>query len=82
MVLARAMYKQIPEELEEAYNDGRVLFISISNNTRVNKATASIRNRYVVDLAQEVLFGMLAEKSSLNEIYQYAKDNKKKILTI
>ena len=82
VVLARAMYKQIPEELEEAYNDGRVLFISISNNTRVNKATASIRNKYVVDLAQEVLFGMLAEKSSLNEIYQYAKDNNKKILTI
>ena len=82
VVLARAMYKQIPEELEEAYNDGRVLFISISNNTRVNKATASIRNRYVVDLAQEVLFGMFAEKSSLNEIYQYAKDNNKKILTI
>ena len=82
VVLARAMYKQIPEELEEAYNDGIVLFISISNNTRVNKATASIRNRYVVDLAQEVLFGMLAEKSSLNEIYQYAKDNNKKILTI
>lgn len=82
VVLARAMYKQIPEELEEAYNEGRVLFISISNNTRVNKATASIRNRYVVDLAQKILFGMLAEKSSLNEIYQYAKDNNKKILTI
>ena len=82
VVLARAMYKQIPEELEEAYNDGRVLFISISNNTRVNKATASIRNRYVVGLAQEILFGMLAEKSSLNEIYQYAKDNNKKIITI
>ena len=82
VVLARAMYKQIPEELEEAYNDERVLFISISNNTRVNKATASIRNRYVVDLAQEVLFGMLAEKSSLNEIYQYAKDNNKKIITL
>ena len=82
VVLARAMYKQIPEELEEAYNDGRVLFISISNNTRVNKATASIRNRYVVGLAQEVLFGMLAENSSLNEIYQYDKDNNKKILTI
>ena len=82
VVLARAMYKQIPEELEEAYNDGRVLFISISITPRVSKATASIRNKYVVDLAQEVLFGMLAEKSSLNEIYQYAKDNNKKILTI
>lgn len=82
VVLARAMYKQIPEELEEAYNEGRVLFISISNNTRVNKVTASIRNRYVVDLAQVALFGMLADNSSLNEIYQYAKNNNKKILTI
>ena len=82
VVLARAMYKQIPEELEKSYNDGRVLFISISNNTRVNKATAFIRNRYVVDLAQKILFGMLAENSSLNEIYQYAKDNNKKIITI
>ena len=82
VVLARAMYKQIPEELVEAYNEGRVLFISISNNTRVNKVTASIRNRYVVDLAQKILFGMLAENSSLNDIYQYAKDNNKKILTI
>ena len=81
-VLARAMYKQIPGELEEAYNDGKVLFVSISNNTRVNKATANFRNRYVVDLANEILFGMLAEKSSLNEIYQYAKDKNKKILTI
>lgn len=82
VVLARAMYKQIPEELEEAYNEGRVLFISISNNTRVNKVTASIRNRYVVDLAQKILFGMFAENSSLNEIYQYAKDNNKKIITL
>ncbi len=47
---------KVQDELEEAYNDERVLFISISNNTRVNKATASTRNRYVVDLAQEVFF--------------------------
>jgi predicted Rossmann fold nucleotide-binding protein DprA/Smf involved in DNA uptake len=82
VVLARAMYKQIPEELKDAYNEGRVLFISISSNPRVNKATAQNRNTYVVDLSQEVLFGMIAEGSSLNEIYQYAKDKQKTLLTI
>ena len=82
MVLARAMYKQIPEELKAAYDEGRVLFISISNNPRVNKTTALNRNKYVIDLAHEVLFGMIAEGSSLNDIYQYAKDKHKTILTI
>ena len=82
VVLARTMYKQIPEELKDAYNEGRVLFISISSNPRVNKATAQNRNKYVVDLSQEILFGMIAEGSSLNEIYQYAKDKQKSLLTI
>jgi len=82
VVLARAMYKQIPEELKEAYDEGRVLFVSISNSTRVNKATAMSRNKYVVDIAHEVLFGMIAEGSSLNEVCQYAKDIQKPLSTL
>ena len=82
VVLARAMYKNIPEELKAAYNDGRVLFISISNNPRVNKATAQSRNKYVVDIANDVLFGMFNESSSLYEVYQYAIDKNKELLRI
>ena len=82
VILARAMYKNIPEELKAAYNCGRVLFISISNNPRVNKATAQIRNKYVVDIANEVLFGMFNESSSLYEVYQYALGQNKKTLKI
>ena len=82
VVLARSMYKHIPEELKEAYDEDRVLFISISNNPRVNRATALSRNKYVVDISQVVLFGMLSEESSLNDIFQYAKDRNKTILKI
>jgi predicted Rossmann fold nucleotide-binding protein DprA/Smf involved in DNA uptake len=82
VVLARAMYKQIPEYIEEAYNDERVLFVSISNNSRVNKATALSRNRYVVDVADKILFGMLTESSSLYKVYQYAIANNKKLLSL
>ena len=82
VILARAMYKSIPEELKVSYNEGRVLFISISNNPRVSKATALSRNKYVVDIANEVLFGMLNERSSLYEVYQYAIEKNKKMLRI
>ena len=82
VVLARAMYKQIPDYLKEAFNDERVLFVSISNNSRVNKATALSRNKYLVDMADEILFGMLTESSSLYEVYQYAIEKNKKILSL
>ena len=82
VVLARAMYKKIPDNLKEAFDDKRVLFVSISNNPRVNKATALIRNKYVVDMVDQILFGMLAESSSLYEVYQYAVAKNKTIMKI
>lgn len=82
VVLARAMYKQIPDYLKEAFDDERVLFVSLSNNSRVNKATALSRNRYVVDMADKILFGMLTESSSLYEIYQYAIAKNKILLSL
>jgi predicted Rossmann fold nucleotide-binding protein DprA/Smf involved in DNA uptake len=82
VVLARAMYKHIPDNLKEAFDDERVLFVSISNNPRVNKATAMTRNKYVVDMSENILFGMFTESSSLYEVYQYAKANNKTLITI
>ena len=69
VVLARAMYKHIPEEFREAYHDGRLLFISLSQAIRTSQATAKARNHYVAELASTVVFGMLTEESSLYEIY-------------
>ena len=73
---------ELPDNLKEAFDDERVLFVSISNNPRVNKATAMTRNKYVVDMSENILFGMFTESSSLYEVYQYAIEKNKKMLRI
>jgi predicted Rossmann fold nucleotide-binding protein DprA/Smf involved in DNA uptake len=65
LVLARKMYKVIPEELKEALEQERLLIISTSTAVRQSKVTALSRNRYICELADEILFVGVNEKSSL-----------------
>lgn len=53
MVLARRMYKILPDELKEAVENNKLLIISMSNATRQSRATAMTRNKYVCDIADE-----------------------------
>lgn len=81
IVLTRKPYTRIPKEHQSAFNDGRLLYISVGNGMRANRELALRRNRYVAEIADELVFGMLTEKSSLYEIYTKAvNDNKKTIL--
>lgn len=68
LVLARQMYKQIPQELQPLLDSGRLLIISISNSSRQSKATALSRNRYICEIADHILFVGVNEKSSLYEL--------------
>lgn len=56
VVLARGMYRQIPKQYEEAMQEQRILFISYEKEsvTRVSEVSAHKRNKYVVDLAEEM----------------------------
>ena len=54
MVLARRMYKVIPEEFKTALAQNRLLIISTSNAPRQSRATALARNKYVCEMADEV----------------------------
>ena len=65
LVLARQMYKVIPEELKEALDQDRLLIISTTNAVRQSKVTALARNKYICELADNVLFVGVNEKSSL-----------------
>ena len=69
VVLARAIYKSIPEELSDAYDDGCLLIISVNDSARTNQVAAKARNHYVAELACTIVFGMLTKESSLYEIY-------------
>ena len=69
VVLARAIYKHIPEELRDAYGNDNLLFISVSNAPRTSQVAAKARNQYAADISSTIVFGMLTEDSSLYEIY-------------
>ncbi|MBO5187322.1 MAG: hypothetical protein J6B91_09855 [Prevotella sp.] len=65
IVLARRMYKTIPEELRRPLAENRLLIISVCDAVRQSKATALARNRYVCEMAEHILFVGVTEQSSL-----------------
>jgi predicted Rossmann fold nucleotide-binding protein DprA/Smf involved in DNA uptake len=73
LVLARQMYKVIPEELKEPLEQGRLLIISTNKAIRQSKATALARNKYICEIADSIIFVGVTPKSSL---YPLMEDNK------
>lgn len=69
LVLARQMYKQMPAELQSLLDANRLLIISVSNSPRQTKATAFERNKYICEMAEQILFVGVTEKSSLYPLY-------------
>ena len=65
MVLARRMYKEIPEELKVPLEQGRLLIISTSTAARQSRTTALARNRYVCELADSIMMVGVTDGSSL-----------------
>lgn len=78
LVLARCMYKVVPEELKEAMDEGRLLIISVSNAVRQSKVTAYARNKYICEIADQIFFVGVSENSSL---YHLKEEFNEKSLT-
>lgn len=75
IVIARQMYKELPNELTNPMNEGRLLIVSTAPNAvRVSKDTANKRNSYISEIADEIVFGYISKDSSLNELFQWYKD--------
>ena len=68
LVLARQMYKQIPQKLQSLIDDNCLLIISVSNAVRQSRATALARNKYICEIADQIIFVGVNEKSSLFEL--------------
>ena len=65
LVLARQMYKVIPDDLKEALEQDRLLIISTTNAIRQSKVTALARNKYICEIADSILFVGVTNNSSL-----------------
>ena len=74
LVLAREMYKQIPAELQPLLDDNRLLIISVSKAVRQSKVTAHARNKYICEIADQILFVGVDEKSSLYSLKEIFKE--------
>lgn len=66
-VLARSIYKKIPEKYREAYNAGRVLFIAPfkTSATMTSRHLCQQRNEYAASISDELVFSSLTPDSSL-----------------
>ena len=59
LVLAREMYKRLDKKLKERLDKGNLLIISPFQDTvtKVTPATCQIRNKYILDIADEIVIG-------------------------
>ena len=75
VVLNKRMYKRIPEHYKEAFDAGRILFISLCPETAIRSGQeyANHANRYALSLANEVVFGCVTPSSNTEKLYEYAK---------
>ncbi len=65
MVLARRMYREIPEELKAPLEQGRLLIISTTAAVRQSRTTALARNRYICEMADHIMMVGVTVNSSL-----------------
>lgn len=70
-VLARSIYKKIPDKYREAYNAGRVLFIAPfkTSATRTSRHLCQQRNEYAASISDSLVFSSLTRDSSLYQLY-------------
>ena len=65
MVLARRMYREIPEELKAPLDQGRLLIISTSASVRQSRITTLAQNRYICEIADQIMMVGVTDGSSL-----------------
>ena len=65
IVLARQMYKRVPDELQPLLDNGRLLIISTTPASRQSRTTAYARNHYICELVDKINMVGVNESSSL-----------------
>ncbi|MDE6553539.1 MAG: hypothetical protein K2K98_11390 [Muribaculaceae bacterium] len=71
-VLARPIYKVIPDKYHNAYAQDRILFIShnTAKSTMTSRHLCKKRNEYIASISDELVFSFLTPESSLYHLSQ------------
>ena len=82
-VMARRLPRQkLCEEELKAVDDGRLLIVSLNEQPRCTKESASVRNEYIAESASSIIFASLTAESSLFALYEEMKRSDKNIILI
>ncbi len=78
MALARGMKEKIETDLKAAVDAGRLLMVTPFENSvkRVTAATAEKRNRFMIELADEVVIGYAGKGGMLERLVAEVKGKK------
>ena len=69
IALGRALYKRVPSNLQTAFDEGRLLFVSFRGYSRHSWKSSEIRNWKAAGLADEVYFTPFNQASSLSTLH-------------
>lgn len=74
-VLARPIYKVIPDKFRAAFDKGHILFISNNtyNSTMTSRYICQRRNEYIASICDELVFSSVTPDSSLYPLTLSAK---------
>jgi dihydrofolate reductase len=82
LILGRSLYKQLPEEFIKPLEENRLLIVSVVSQTinRQSVETALLRNKYIIENANEVVFGSLDPNGMLYQLFIETKSLNKHII--
>ena len=69
IALGRALYKRVPPNLQAAFDEGRLLFVSFRGYSRHSSKSSEIRNWKAAGLADEVYFTPFDNRSTLSTLH-------------
>ena len=75
LVLARSLWKTVPEELREPVGQGRLLIVSPVAAARASTATASARNRWILANCTSLVLGSLDPNGNLAKLVSTFSSN-------
>lgn len=68
LVLARSLWKKVPDELRDALDSGRLLIVSPVSASRASASTSAARNRWILENCDEVVFASLDPNGTLAKL--------------
>ena len=77
LVLARSMWKKVPEELKPHLENGRLTIVSPVTSPRASRETAQKRNKWILQYCTSVVLGTITPKGMLDSLLEHFPQLKK-----